>query len=236
LRAGEIALRSGWNDPLLAVDPDTGRAHPLSAPGGRLVQEVTTPSGQLRMLSMRSGDGSQDYSWSDDGGATWHTVPVTAADSSDLAALVPSGSDRWHVVFVGGDGATLFPLAEVVGSHDGGARFTRFRLGRHPMAYGDPLAVLPDGHPLVVVDGWSDQRPGRPGAHPTGLYEVADSGLAPVAMGPPFAGLDPRAYAPDVLHASVTRDRVTLFAATPAYDGIVASRDAGVHWRPVRAR
>jgi len=232
---GEIALRSGGKEPVVAVDPDTGRAHPLTAPRGSLVGQVTTPSGQLRLLS-RHGSGAQDYSWSDDHGATWHTVPVTRAGSSDLTGLVPSPSDRWHTVVVGGDGATLFPLATVLASRDGGARFSRTDLGADPMAYGVPLAVLPDGRLLVLVDGWSDQRPGRPGARGNGLYEVVDGGLVPVRTGPPYAGLDRRAYGPDVLATVVTRDGLSLWAATPTHDGVVVSDDGGEHWRPVRAR
>ena len=156
----------------LAVDPDTGEAHPLSTPAG-VVELREGPSGQLRAVSFAA------YSWSDDGGATWQHLALHLG--ADLPELVPTASAHVHAVLVGGDGATLFPWLRILTSTDGAA-WTSYVGPSAPTAYVDSPVVLPDDRLLIDVETWSDQRPGRPAPRPVGLYAGSDwSAPSPVS-------------------------------------------------------
>jgi hypothetical protein len=223
LVGSEVPLRAAATG-YLAVDPDTGVAHPLSTPGG-VVELDRSPSGQLRAVSFSA------YSWSDDGGETWRHLALRLG--GDLPELVPTASDRVHAVLLGGDGATLFPWTRILESTDGAA-WTSYDGPEDPIAYVDSPAVLPDGRLLINVEVWSDQRAGRPAARPVGTYVGRDwSCPHAVDMGAPF-GTSPRRAVLNVLDVAVTTRSVTLFSLTSDRRGVVASADGGEHWRPVR--
>lgn len=139
LAPGEVAVGGKGIRRWLGLDPDTGVAHPLSVP--RDTAELQTePSGQLRVLSIHSA-----YAWSDDGGGSWHRMPLPHGDQHELAGMVPTGDPRVHVVQVGGDGATYFPWDQVLRSADGHP-WTTYDGPSVPKAYGDPVAEIGRAH------------------------------------------------------------------------------------------
>ncbi len=214
----------------LGVDPDTGRAHPLSVPAGAVEVEAA-PSGQLRALT------SDDprYYWSADGGASWHEIPLPAADAHLGAEFVPTPSDALHVLVVGGEN-TVFPWDRVLESTDG-RTWTSYDGPTDPTAYLDQSVVLPGGRLLMNVDGWSDQRGSRPSVNVPGLWIGADGAhVRPVPLAGPFAEQDVHRFVPTIIDAAVTRHSVTLYALTPDQKGVVSSTDGGTTWRPEAAR
>jgi hypothetical protein len=222
----EVPLRAPVRS-YLAVDPATGAAHPLSVPAGT-EQLLTEPSGQLRVLTAR------DYAWSDDGGATWHTIGLPQ-EGTAIAAIVPTASDSVHAVLQGGDGATLFPWDRILRSTDGEA-WTSYPGPSVAKAYVDSPVVLPDGRLLIDVEAWSDQAAGKPAPRPVGLYAANTwSSPAPVSMGAPF-GVSPGRSVIAVFDVAVTAGSVTVYARTPDQAQVFASSDGGATWRPVRAR
>jgi hypothetical protein len=223
---GEVAM-SHWGSsktPWIAIDPRTGVAHPFPMPTGSFDQILQTTRGQLRVLSMTS------YAWSDDGGATWHTMPLGDI-SGDLPMLVPTSRDDLHVVLLGGDGATLFPWGRILESTDGRS-WTSHEGPRKPWVYVDSPLVGPDGTLIVDVDGWSDQRPGVRSPRPLGFYAVTDWSVPKrVAHHGPFRRGNPAVVVDQV----VTLHTAATYAATPDGSRLFVSNDAA-HWRPVRAR
>ena len=221
----EVPLRSSKAG-FLAVDPDTGEAHPLATPP-EVVELDRTPSGQLRAVSFAA------YSWSDDGGATWQHLALHLG--GDLPELVPSASDHVQAVLVGGDGATLFPWLKVLETADGAA--WRSYPGPHdPTAYVDSPVVQPDGRLLINVETWSDQRAGAPAPRRVGMY-VGHLRSAPsaVAMGAPF-DRSPNRSILSILDVVVAPHSVTVYGQTPEWTGVFGSSDGGATWHRVRAR
>jgi hypothetical protein len=230
LAAGEVAVGGKGIRRWLGIDPDTGVAHPLSVPTDT-AELLTEPGGQLRVLSVHFA-----YSWSDDGGSSWHRMPLPEGDRHEMAGMVPTSDSRVHVLQVGGDGATYFPWDRVLSSTDGRS-WTTYDGPSEPKAYGDPEAVLPDGRLVLDVHAWSDQRRNRPSPRPLGLYEGTDwHRLRPVPLTEPFAHEDSHTFDPGLLGVAVTTHRVTIYETTPDQRGVVSSTDGGATWRPVRAR
>ncbi len=167
---GEVVVPGEYGRaPYSAVDPATGVGHRLSTPEG-VNQLLLTSEGQLRGIVQDFTARTAAVVWSDDGGATWarHDLPMT---ETSLFTLVPTPDDSTMAVVAGADGATLFPFIAVHRSMDGGAHLADLQPGRRPDAPTWVAAiVLPDGRLLVDVDAWSDQRAGRPGRNPTGLW------------------------------------------------------------------
>lgn len=233
LAGDEVPLRDRRG--FLGVDPGTGRAHPLSVPA-HVVQVQSGPGERLSAFTLPQG-GRSSYLWSDDDGATWTRHDLDGGDSNELPQLVPTTSDRIHALALGGDGATLFPLDFLEISRDGGSSFRTYAVSDRPKAYGEPLALQPDGRLLVSVDAWSDARPHRPSPHPLGLYTLRPGqGLAAVPSAPPFAGREP-GLSPLVLDTVVWHRRVDVYAVTSASGrGLEVSTDGGRTWRSERAR
>ncbi|WP_151083166.1 hypothetical protein [Nocardioides cynanchi] len=231
--AGPVAAREvavpGSKGHWLAVDPDTGKAHPLSVPAG--VEEVrTTPSGQLRALTL----GHPRYFWSADGGAAWHEIALPHLDPGQWAELVPTTSDALHVLVVGGEN-TVFPWERVLRSD--GRTWTSYDGPSDPTGYIDTSVALPDGRLLMDVGGWSDQRGSRPSVNPLGLWGGPDwAHPQPLPQGAPFAGRGVGRPEPLVVDTVLTPGSVTIYAQTPARTGVVSSADGGETWRPVRSR
>lgn len=225
----EVPLRSSKAG-FVAVDPDTGHAHPLATPAG-VVELQTSPSGQLRGLTMDSR-----YYWSDDGGSAWHEIPLPPDDEHLTAEFVPTPSDGLHVLVLGGEN-TVFSWDRVLKSTDGATWTSSYDGPNDPTGYLGETVILPDGRLLVNVDGWSDATNKRPSAHQVGLYAGADwAHLRPVPVGPPFAGQDRHTFAPTILDLAVTAQSVTIYAETPDQKGVVSSTDGGTTWRPEGAR
>jgi hypothetical protein len=229
LAGREVPLRSAKNG-FAAVDPITAQAHPLSTPPDT-VELIESPGGGLRAVT----DGWR-YLWSDDGGSSWHEIPAPPADRQLMVGLVPTTDESLQAVQVGGDGATLFPWDAVLRSTDG-ATWTAYDGPHRPTAYGEALAVLPDGRLVFDVEAWSDQRLHRPAARPIGLYLGSDwAHPRPVPLAGPFAGQDPHAFAPTTLDVSATSHAVTIYALTPDREHVVSTVDGGQAWQRVRAR
>jgi hypothetical protein len=226
LTGADVALRAAIRG-YLAVDPATGAAHPLTTPPGTQQLEVQ-PSGQLRVLA------PTEYAWSDDGGATWHPIPLPP-EGQPVTGIVPSASDDVHAVLEGGDGATLFPWDRILKSTDG-VSWTPYPGPSTPEAYVDSPVAMPDGRLLINVVVWSDQRAGKPAPRPVGFYAGSDwSAPASVGMGAPF-DVSPDRSMVNVLDLAVTPRSVTVYAHTPDQTGVVASTDGGATWQPVTAR
>jgi hypothetical protein len=224
LTGREVPLRSA-KDGFEAVDPATGKGHPLSTPSG-VVELQATPAGQLRALTEQP----PRYSWSADGGATWHEIPLPHGDALMSGELVPTTSNSVHAILLGGEN-TVFTWDLTLRSTDGRA-WTSYAGPRDPRGYVDDGVVLPDGRLLMNVGGWSDATTHRPSVNPVGLYAGSDwARLEPVAAGPPFGGREPW-----VLDPAVTSRSVTLYALTPDQRGVMASADGGRTWRAVRTR
>jgi len=225
----EVALRSSKGG-YLAVDPDTGQAHPLSIPAG-VVEVRTTPSGQLRALTLDH----PSYFWSADGGAAWHEIPLPHLGVGEWAELVSTTSDSLHALVVGGEN-TVFPWDRVLKSTDD-RTWTSYDGPRDPTGYVDTSVVLPGDRLLMNVGGWSDQRGSRPSVNPVGLWGGTDwAHPQPVQQGAPFAGRGAGSVEPMVLDTTVTSTSVTIHAQTPGRTGVVSSTDRGTTWRPERAR
>ena len=184
LAPGEVAVGGKALRQWLAVDPDTGVAHPLSTPRDT-VELATEPGGQLRVLTIHMA-----YLWSDDGGASWHRMRLPAEDRGLMAGMVPTTDDSLHALQLGGDGATLFPWDRVLKSTDG-RTWTSYDGPDDPKGYGNPVTVAPDGRLVLDLVGWSDARIGRPSSRRLGLYAGADwARLEPVAPASPFLAQD----------------------------------------------
>jgi hypothetical protein len=230
LAPGEVSVGGKALRHWLAVDPDTGGAHRLSTPPDT-IEVQTQPGGQLRALTLHFG-----YFWSDDGGSSWHHVPLPPGDRQLMVGMIPTIDDSLHALQLGGDGATLFPWDHVLKSTDG-RTWTSYDGPRSPMGYGDPVAVLPDGRLLLDIDGWSDATNQQPSAHPLGLYTGTDWGhLRAVPLAGPFAGQDSHTFFLMTLDVAVTTRSVTIYAETPDEAGVVSSSDGGTTWRHDRAR
>jgi hypothetical protein len=227
---GEVAVGGKALRHWLALDPDTGSAHPLSTPRDT-VEVQTQPSGQLRALTLHFG-----YFWSDDGGGSWHHVQLPPGDRRLMVGMIPTTGDSVQALQLGGDGATGFPWDHVLRSTDD-RTWTSYDGPDDPQGYGDPVAVLPDGRLLLDIDGWSDWRKNHPPEHPLGLYTGADwAHLQPVPFTGPFARQDPHAFGLSIFDVAVTTQSVTVYAQTPDQSGVVSSTDGGGTWKRVRAR
>lgn len=182
LVVGEVLVPGPPDAPgsYMGLDPGTARAHPVTVPRDAHTV-VAQPDGTLHGLTWTESGSSAV--WSTDGGETWSEQRLATSGSAMLVAL-PSAKKGTLAVLEGADGATLFPLIRVH-RYDGGA-WQSFDLGSDPRAYGQIGGVLPDGRLVVEVEGWSDDRKGRPGKNPNGLY-VSDrkdwSRLSPVPGG-----------------------------------------------------
>ncbi len=233
LAPGEVAIGGKVFRHWLALDPDTGAAHPLSTPRDT-VEVETGPSGQLRVLTS-----DFSYFWSDDRGRTWHRMPLPPGDRHLMVGMIPTVDDSVHALQLGGDGATLFPWDTVLKSTDG-RTWTPYDGPDDPddpKGYGNPVAVLPDGRLVLNIDGWSDWRKNHPPAHPLGLYAGADwAHLKPVPFTGPFAQQEPHAFGLSILDVAVTPASVTIYAQTPDEEGVVSSTDGGISWHDELAR
>lgn len=240
LGAGEVRVGT-WNHRQRewALDPDTGRMHPIPVPEGASGL-VGQPEGALLGLVHDGEPGSSRAVWSTDGGASWREQVLATGPNAMVSPLVSARPGVLAVV-EGADGATLFPFLHVHRSRDGGATWETFDMPRDPQAYVGAAAVLPDGRLLANLEAWSDERRNRPGARPAGLYVSAGldwSDLSPVPVGAPFSVADPNGYHP------VAMDTTTAGVAAYAYDGaggtaadrLYVSRDAGRRWRALVAR
>lgn len=229
LASGEVPIGAKtvhW----LGLDPDTGVAHPLSAPRDT-AQMYVEPSGQLRVLTVHFG-----YFWSDDRGGSWHRMPLPPGDRSLMAGIVPTTDDSVHALQLGGDGATGFPWEHVLESTDG-RTWTSYDGPRDPLGYGDPVAVLPGGRLVLDIHGWSDARNHHPSAHPVGFYTGTDWGeLQAVPLAGPFAHQDSHTFDPMTLDVAVTTRSVTIYAKRLDERGVVSSTDGGATWNAVPAR
>jgi hypothetical protein len=90
-----------------------------------------------------------------------------------LAWRLPSLGDGDLLVHaLGGDGATLFPFERVARSSDDGETWNDVEvdLGVEPQGYLNGGVALADGRLLVLVGGFSDDRPGRPSGRHHGLW------------------------------------------------------------------
>ena len=214
----------------LAVDPDTGRAHPLSTPPN-VVEVYAAPSGQLRALTYEPAH----YSWSADGGRTWHEIPIPPGNTHLVADYVPTPSDTLHVLVLGGEN-TVFPWDTVLRSTDG-RTWSTYDGPTDPTGYIDDGAVLPDGRLVLDVGGWSDQLGSHPSVNPPGFWAGSDwAHLRPVPPRGPFAGQEARLSEPRVIDTVATPRTMTLYALTPDQTGVVSTSDGGATWRPEPAR
>jgi hypothetical protein len=140
--------------------------------GGRTFGAVVTGTGRMTPASYTAAS----Y-------RTWAAGEPRAAKPSavpGMSGLLPSDvlsvRDGTRAQVGGHDGATLLPFERVARSVDGGpwetfdVPRTRGRLG-----YTAGQVVLPDGRLLVLLDAWSDDRPGRASPVWHGLW-VSDGG------------------------------------------------------------
>jgi hypothetical protein len=247
LRPGELLTHpttdgTRWT----GVDPATGVAHLLPAAVDGLPEVSADSTGRLEAVRYAASGASSAYLWSDDGGIGWRTHPVPGRAGS-LLQPVPSALPGTAAVLQGGDGATLFPFVAVHRSTRDGASWEGIPQSRAPMAFVASSVVLPDGRLLVDVDGWGDDRAGKP-AHPKGPY-VSDGDdwtsftrVLPDAAGSPDVSAAERETLAGqdylmVVGTSVAPGRATVYVAPQGETGTVYAVDGEtLAWTPVRVR
>jgi hypothetical protein len=236
LQPGEVLVNELFR--VLAVDPRTGSAHRVPGPGHTPVQ-VLQP-GPTWLQELASGANGALLSQSHNGGEGWTTRQLPSTEGMNTM-LIPTAVPDQPVLLAGGDGATLFPLDTVLRPQDDGSVDTT-HVDSTPRAYVGTCGVLPDGHVVVDVVGWSDDEPGRGGtlvsARPRGLYEVRGTSLVPVPMGAPFDHLDLTREQPAFQAAQPAGSDLLLVASVgpEATGDTYASKDGGHTWEPWRTR
>ena len=224
------------------LDPSTGRVHPLTLPAGSNLD--LQQSGEVLFGTVDTPGAQEQVVWSDDGGATWHESATLPDFPSALSMSIPSMQTGVMAWLVGRDGATLFPLDEVLRSTDGGATFETTLMARtDARAYVSFGLVLPDGRLLVNLDAWSDDTSGEPGEHHRGLYLSngdAWGSLTPVESRYP-EGTDLEALQASPLQimdwAAGPSGEVVLWGWSPEINTpMMVSSDSGETWEESAAR
>lgn len=236
-----LARWRGYGDDFIGVDPATGASHRIATPPGTFELK---PAGRGGLQGIRRDpSGASAVIWSDDGGSSWQTHPLEAAETS-LFAVVPTAVSGSHAVIEGADGATLFPFVAVQRSR-GGTAWERFVEADDPRAYVGASAVLPDGRLVVDVVGWSDARAGKPGSRPRGPYVSAGGDWSSIErlLPGPESGLDgdERNRLADaeleVRGVSVGLEHATLYVGPAGQsDTVYAVDDSVATWTRVSVR
>jgi hypothetical protein len=134
--------------------------------GGRTFGAIVTGTGRMTSASYAP---ASYRAW------TEGEPPAAPSPVPGMGDLLPEDvvtlSDRTRAQVSGHDGATLLPFERVARSVDGGP-WERFDVPRTRgrMGYTAGQVVLPDGRLLVLLDAWSDDRPGRPSPVWHGLW------------------------------------------------------------------
>lgn len=214
----------------VALDPESGAAHPFALPpGSRYVENV---SGRL----WASG-GAARLEWSDDGGAHWHELALPSGAARKTLLPIPSAEQGIQGLIQGSYGAnTTFQWGSTLRSSSG-SPFTSVPAGAPSGSSlaANGSAILPDGRLLVLMTFWESWQSGNHNQS-AGFYVGTDwSHLEPVRMGSPFANLQ-YTSSPTVLAITTYARVVTIYAATPDQTAVVSSSDGGTAWHPEAAR
>lgn len=227
---GETLVRAQtWGGRLVALDPDTAVARPLSIPDPG-AQVMAQPDGTLLGWTWARGEGIKVI-WSSDGARTWQakafgggvrkTITLLPSARPGVLAFVESAAQVTNE-----EGFTVFPYARVHRSLDGGDSWETFEVeGRPATSYGQG-GVAPDGTLVLDVEEWLDDAGRQPGFHASDGLDWSELTLTRARSGDhdPETTIRPEG------------DELVITAINDGVGVVDVSRDAGRTWDRLSAQ
>ncbi len=220
----DAELPVAMSDGLVAVDPATATAHPVSTPGGLF--DIGVYGGRLSAISTDVPGGEVTevtYHWSDDGGANWGSATFEMPWDS-VEQIVPTEADADHVVAISTSEESIKPLGSVLTLPADGGSFTETPYDGELATFAAAWTV--DGEVRFLGDIWGNDSPRESGVYRwvDGRWELIPSSAPDVTDVGDSTMLD----------VVATDEGPTVLIAVD--DRLFQSTDGGATWQEIAAR